>query len=418
MQYSLKMQGIHKYFPGVHALNDVSFAVHAGTVHGVVGENGAGKSTLMKLISGSLTPENGTIEVFGEAVSFRTPAEAQRHGISMIHQELSVVPARSVAANIFLGREPRMMGGLFIDYGELYRQADKILKRLNIDVDPTQPISGLSIAQQQMVEVAKALSYNARIIIMDEPTSSLTERETETLFKIIRDLRSEGITVIYISHRLEEIFSIVDRVTVLRDGKTIRTDAISDLDEAAVVHSMVGRTIDSVFPKRDVPIGETILRVEGLSGNGFRDVSFTLRTGEIVGVSGLVGAGRSEMARGLMGIDPITGGSIEFLGVDAGAPQVSGMMRRGFAFVPEDRKSEALFLGMSVRDNLVISLLSHFSQWFCEGAAPGRRNIGVHRKTPYSDAVANAVDPQPLRWKSAEGDHRQMSRLESHRPDS
>ena len=358
MQYSLKMQGIHKHFPGVHALDDVSFDVEAGSVHALVGENGAGKSTLMKLISGSLVPDEGSIEVFGEAVRFRSPAEAQHHGISMIHQELTVVPERSVASNIFLGREPRALGGLFIDYRALNTQAKALLDRLDVRVDPTVPISELSIAQQQMVEVAKALSYNARVIIMDEPTSSLTERETATLFRIIRDLRADGITVIYISHRLEEIFEISDRVTVLRDGRTIRTDATADLDEDTIVSSMVGRTIDTIFPKREVEIGETILHVDGLSGNGFRDVSFSLRKGEILGISGLVGAGRSEMVRGLMGIDPVDGGSIDLFGQPVTTPRVAGMMRRGFAFVPEDRKEEALFLGMSVRDNLVVSLLS------------------------------------------------------------
>ena len=358
MQYSLKMQGIHKHFPGVHALDNVSFDVEAGSVHALVGENGAGKSTLMKLISGSLVPDEGSIEVFGEAVRFRSPAEAQHHGISMIHQELTVVPERSVASNIFLGREPRALGGLFIDYRALNTQAKALLDRLDVRVDPTVPISELSIAQQQMVEVAKALSYNARVIIMDEPTSSLTERETATLFRIIRDLRADGITVIYISHRLEEIFEISDRVTVLRDGRTIRTDVTADLDEDTIVSSMVGRTIDTIFPKREVEIGETILHVDGLSGNGFRDVSFSLRKGEILGISGLVGAGRSEMVRGLMGIDPVDGGSIDLFGQPVTTPRVAGMMRRGFAFVPEDRKEEALFLGMSVRDNLVVSLLS------------------------------------------------------------
>lgn len=357
MQYSLRMAGIHKTFPGVHALDDVSFDVETGTVHALVGENGAGKSTLMKVISGSHLPDEGTIEVFGEAMRFRSPAEAQRHGISMIHQELAVVPDRSVAANVFLGREPRMFGGLLIDYAELHRRTRVFLDRLSLDVDPVTPIRDLSIAQQQMVEVAKALSYNARIIIMDEPTSSLTERETNTLFRIIDELKNDGITVIYISHRLEEIFTIADRVTVLRDGKTIRTDAIGEIDEDTIVRSMVGRTIDSVFPKKTVPIGDTILSVDGLSGGRFRDVSFTVRSGEILGISGLVGAGRSEMVRGLLGIDPIEEGTISVRGKVIRTPSVARMMQSGFAFVPEDRKTEALFLGMSVKDNLVITVL-------------------------------------------------------------
>lgn len=357
MQYSLRMHDIDKSFPGVHALDHVSFDVEAGTVHALVGENGAGKSTLMKVISGSYLPDSGTMEVFGERRTFRSPAEAQHHGISMIHQELAIVPERTVASNVFLGREPRMLGGLFIDREELNARTQALLDRLDVRVGPEDVVSRLSIAQQQMVEVAKALSYNARIIIMDEPTSSLTERETATLFRTIKELRDDGITVIYISHRMEEIFEIADRVTVLRDGQTIRTDATADLDADTIVSSMVGRTIEDIFPKREVPIGEVILEVEGLSGGRFREVSFNLRAGEILGVSGLVGAGRSEMVKGLLGIDPITGGRIRIGGEEIVAPSVDDMMRRGCAFVPEDRKSEALFLGMSVRDNLGISML-------------------------------------------------------------
>ena len=357
MQYSLRMHRIDKSFPGVHALDRVSFDVEAGTVHALVGENGAGKSTLMKVISGSYLPDSGTMEVFGTEQTFRSPAEAQRSGISMIHQELEVVPERSVASNVFLGREPRKLGGLFIDREELNARTQELLDRLDVAVRPQDVVSHLSIAQQQMVEVAKALSYNARIIIMDEPTSSLTERETATLFRTIKELRSTGITVIYISHRMEEIFEIADRVTVLRDGQTIRTDETKNLDADVIVRSMVGRTIADIFPKRTVSIGEVVLEVEDLSGGRFSGVSFDLRAGEIIGVSGLVGAGRSEMVKGLLGIDPITSGRIRVGGEEISSPKIDDMMRRGFAFVPEDRKMEALFLGMSVRDNLGISVL-------------------------------------------------------------
>ena len=357
MSYALRMAGIHKRFPGVHALDDVSFEVGTGSVHALVGENGAGKSTLMKLLSGSLQKDEGRIEIAGEEVEFRTPGDAQEKGVSMIYQELTVIPYRSVAANILLGREPRTFAGLFIDYPELHRRAAELLERIDVDVDPTEIVGRLSIAQQQMVEVAKALSLDAKIIIMDEPTSSLTERETATLFRIIRELKRQAITVIYISHRLEEVFEIADWVTVLRDGRSVHSSAVSEVDSDEVVQLMVGRELTDFFPKHEAELGETILEVEGLSGGRFEDVSFSLRAGEIVGFSGLVGAGRTETARALLGIDPAQAGTVRFMGEAVELGSVRQMMRLGFAYVPEDRKEEGLFLRMNVRDNLAISVL-------------------------------------------------------------
>ncbi|MFP4204788.1 MAG: sugar ABC transporter ATP-binding protein [Spirochaetaceae bacterium] len=357
MSYALRMEGIHKRFPGVHALRDVTFEVEAGTVHALVGENGAGKSTLMKLLSGSLRKDEGRIEIDGEEVELDSPAEAQARGVSMIYQELTVIPFRSVAANILLGREPRTAGGMLIDYRELHHRAVQLLDRIDVHVDPEEIVGQLSIAQQQMVEVAKALSLEAKIIIMDEPTSSLTDRETETLFRIIRELKRQGITVVYISHRLEEVFDIADRVTVLRDGQSVHTSAVDETDPDAVVRFMVGRTLTEFFPKHEAEIEETILEVDGLSGHRFNDVSFSLRKGEILGVSGLVGAGRSEMARALVGIDRASAGEIRYLGKTVALGSVRAMMRRGFVYVPEDRKEQGLFLRMTVRDNLTISSL-------------------------------------------------------------
>ncbi len=357
MSYALRMEGIHKSFPGVHALDDVSFEVDEGSVHALVGENGAGKSTLMKLLSGSLQKDEGRIEISGEEVELRTPSDAQEKGVSMIYQELTVIPYRSVAANVLLGREPRTFAGLFIDYPELHRRAAELLDRIDVDVNPTETVGRLSIAQQQMVEVAKALSLDAKIIIMDEPTSSLTERETATLFRIIRELKRQRITVIYISHRLEEVFEIADRVTVLRDGKSVHSSTVSEVDSDEVVRLMVGRELTDFFPKHEAELGDTILEVEGLSGGRFNDVSFSLRSGEILGLSGLVGAGRTETARALMGIDPARGGRVRFMGEEVEFGSVRHMMRRGFAYVPEDRKEEGLFLRMNVRDNLAISVL-------------------------------------------------------------
>ncbi|AHC14906.1 sugar ABC transporter ATP-binding protein [Salinispira pacifica] len=357
MEYALRIQGIDKRFPGVHALKNVSFDVRAGSVHSLVGENGAGKSTLMKIISGDQPKDDGVLELFGEQVDFRGPSDSQARGVSMIHQELAVVPYRSVAENIYLGREPRKFGGLLIDYPKLHEQTREILRTIDVNVEPTEIMANLSIAQQQMVEVAKALSLNARVIIMDEPTSSLTDRETEILFRIIRNLKTKGITIIYISHRLEEVFTITDTVTILRDGQTVHTAATEDLSEDEIVRHMVGRELDSFFPKHEAEIGQEVLRVENLTGERFFNASFSVKSGEIVGIAGLVGAGRSEMIRGLMGIDPVYKGKAYFKGVEIRLGSTREMMRRGFAFVPEDRKAEALFPVMSVRDNMVISIL-------------------------------------------------------------
>ncbi|MFP4374827.1 MAG: sugar ABC transporter ATP-binding protein [Spirochaetaceae bacterium] len=357
MTYALRMEGIHKRFPGVHALDDVSFAVESGAVHALVGENGAGKSTLMKLLSGSLAKDEGRIEIRGEEVELSSPADAQARGVGMIYQELTVMAYRSVAANILLGREPRTAGGLFIDYPELHRRASQLLDRIDVEVQPTEIVGRLAIAQQQMVEVAKALSLDAKIIIMDEPTSSLTDRETATLFRIIRELKKQGITVIYISHRLEEVFEIADHVTVLRDGKSVHSAAVTEIDADEVVRLMVGRDLTAFFPKHEAEVGEVVLEVENLSGGTFKNVSFSLRSGEILGMSGLVGAGRSETARALMGIDAATGGEVHYLGERVRLGSVREMMRRGFAYVPEDRKEQGLFLRMTVRDNLAISVM-------------------------------------------------------------
>ncbi|WP_018526202.1 sugar ABC transporter ATP-binding protein [Alkalispirochaeta alkalica] len=357
MNFVLQAQGITKSFPGVQALKNVSFSVSPGSVHALVGENGAGKSTLMKIISGALASDEGTLFIDGEERILKNPREAQDLGIAMIHQELTILPLRSVAENIFLGREPRKAGGILLDYAALHTRATDLLNQIHVSVDPSRPAGTLSIAQQQMVEVAKALSLRARVIIMDEPTSSLTSRETSTLFQIIGELQKCGIALIYISHRLEEIFSIADTITILRDGQTVHSAPTADLTPDSVVRYMVGRELKEVFPQGKDSRGDTILRAEHLSGQRFTDVSFSLRSGEILGVAGLVGAGRSEVARALMGLDPLQGGTLLFQGEQIVPRSVRAMMRHGFAFLPEDRKAEGLFLNMSVRDNLAISML-------------------------------------------------------------
>lgn len=357
MEYALRMENIHKRFPGVHALDSVTFEVEAGTVHALVGENGAGKSTLMKLLAGSLAKDEGTIEVYGEQAEFTGPAHAQRLGISMIHQELTVIPYRTVGENVLLGREPRRLGGLFIDYRELFRRTAELLGRIKLDISPSEVVSNLSVAQQQMVEVAKALAVNTRIIIMDEPTSSLTERETEVLFEVIAELKRQGITVIYISHRLTEVFRVSDYITVLRDGEAVHSCASSDITQAQVVEHMVGRQVGEMFPAHAAPRETQLLEVSGLTGGDFEDVSFTLNEGEILGFAGLVGAGRSETMRAIMGLDRVTGGSVTLRGETLELGSVRAMMHHGFAYLPEDRKSQALLLDMAVSDNIAISVL-------------------------------------------------------------
>lgn len=357
MTYALRMENIHKRFPGVHALDSVSFEVAPASVHALVGENGAGKSTLMKVLAGSLPKDEGSIEVYGEQVDFTGPGHAQQLGISMIHQELTVIPYRTVAENVLLGREPRRLGGVFIDYKELARRTSELLQRIKLDIAPTDVVSRLSVAQQQMVEVAKALAGNTRILIMDEPTSSLTERETEVLFGVIEELKRQQISVVYISHRLEEVFRVSDWVTVLRDGKTVHSSSTDDITQSETVEHMVGRQLGEMFPERDAQKGEKLLSVSELTGNGFNDVSFELSEGEILGFAGLVGAGRSEAMRGLMGLDPVSSGTIVLRGEELGITSIREMMRNGFAYLPEDRKAQALLLEMSVGDNITISIL-------------------------------------------------------------
>jgi ABC-type sugar transport system ATPase subunit len=356
----LRMENINKSFPGVQALDDVTFRVEKGTIHALVGENGAGKSTLMKLLAGTQPKDSGTIEIDGETVELEDPAHAQRLGVGMIYQELTVVPYLTVGQNIYLGREPRRAGLRLMDWKKLYGDAAQMLDRIELPVQPKDTVADLSVAQQQMIEVAKALSLEARIIIMDEPTSSLTDRETTTLFTLMRNLREEGITIIFISHRLEEVFEIADRVTVLRDGKTIDTKDISEVERQDVVNMMVGRELDEMFPKQSTPTDEVVLEVEGLTGpdgEWFRDISFQLRAGEILGISGLVGAGRSEMARALLGLDPLGSGTVKVRGEAVRVRGIRDLMKRGFAYVPEDRKTQGLFLGMTVRENITISVI-------------------------------------------------------------
>ncbi len=312
----LQMTNISKRFPGVQALKEVSLTVHAGEIMALVGENGAGKSTLMKILNGVYTADSGTITWQGRAVSIRSPHDAQAQGISMIHQELALVPYLDAAKNIYLGREPRGKVPGTINWGALYRDAQAQIDQLHLDINIRTPVRYLSIAQQQMVEVAKALSMNARLIVMDEPTSSLTDREVETLFEQMRALRASGVAIVYISHRLNEIFEICDRITVLRDGEFIGTERVDTLNAQDIIRMMVGRELTQIYDKpAKQPSNEVVLSVRNVSrGKRVKNISFDLHRGEILGFAGLVGSGRTELVETIFGARPAQNGTINVEG--------------------------------------------------------------------------------------------------------
>lgn len=358
-----ELKDIAKSFPGVRALDGVSFDLRAGEVHALLGENGAGKSTLVKIICGIYRPDAGSLTLDGKPIEVSGPTEAQALGISPVHQELHLEPFLSVAENIFLGRQPVGWLGL-IDYGRMNREAGSLLKRLGADLDPQSTVESLSVAQRQIIAIARAASTKARIIIFDEPTSSLSERETNLLFDMIGRLRAEGLGIIYISHRMEEIFRLCDRVTVLRDGRYVATKPVADTNMRDLIGMMIGRDISDLFRKAPAPIGETVLEVNGLSKRGLlRDISFSVRRGEIVGVAGLVGAGRTELARALFGDLAIDGGQIRIDGkvLPAGHTPRSAILA-GIGLVPEDRKEQGLVTGLSVRQNISMPMLKALSR--------------------------------------------------------
>ena len=354
-QVLLQLNSVCKQFPGVKALDNVSFDVRAGEVHAMCGENGAGKSTLMKVISGQYQADSGEIHYLGEVRHFASTIESEHAGIAIIHQELNLVPHLSVAENIFLAREPRR--GLFVNRAKLRADAQIYLDRLGLDMKPETLVKSLSVAQQQMVEIAKALSLNARLLIMDEPTSSLTESETVKLFSIIHELKRSGVGLVYISHRLDELAQIADRVTVLRDGRYVSTDDFSAITVDDIVTKMVGRPLHDVFPKRtSVPTEDVLLTVKNLTRKGaFENVSFTLKRGEILGFSGLMGAGRTEVARAIFGADPLSSGEV-FLGdehLHIHSPVEA--IEHGIAYLSEDRKYDGLALKMNVTENTTLA---------------------------------------------------------------
>jgi ribose transport system ATP-binding protein len=340
MRPLLEMRKITKRFPGVVALDGVDFELLPGEVHVLLGENGAGKSTLIKILSGAYRPDDGEILMDGRPVEIRSAAEARRLGISTIYQEFNLVPQLTVAENIHLGRQPRRFG--VVDRGAMEREARELLERLGIKVEPRARVADLGVARRQMVEIAKALGLRARVLIMDEPTAALSEREVRQLFAIVGRLKEEGVGIIFISHHLEEVAKIGDRVTVLRDGRLVgRVAADAGRDE--LVRMMVGRSIEEQFPRRRVEPGEVLLEVRGLSRRGvLRDVSLRVRAGEVVGVAGLVGAGRTELARAIFGLDPADSGEVLVEGRPMEGPGPREARRRGMGFVTEDRQGQGI----------------------------------------------------------------------------
>lgn len=354
----LQMQGISKAYPGVQALSNVDFEVRAGEVHALVGENGAGKSTLMKILAGAETKDAGRILLDGRPVEDLTPQKAMSLGIGIIYQEFNLVPYLSAAENIFLGREPKSRIPGFIDFRRMYAEAQRIVDGLGANFDVRRPVASLSVAQQQMVEIAKATSQKAKVIAMDEPSATLTEHELASLFRLIRSLKESGVGIIYISHRLEEVSEIADRVTVLRDGQLVGTRNVQDVTREEIIRMMVGRELTEMIPKQPAPIGDEVLRVEGLTRAGvLHNISFSVYRGEVLGIAGLVGAGRTELARAIFGADLIDSGSVYLEGRKLSITSPQAAIREGIGLVTEDRKQQGLVLQMAVRENVSLANL-------------------------------------------------------------
>ena len=364
----LEVREVTKGFPGVLALDNVSFGLQAGEVHALVGENGAGKSTLIKVITGVYRPDGGEIFFASERVSFASPREAQGAGISTIYQDTNMVPLRSVAQNIFLGREPRNRFGL-VDTGRMKREAEELLGRYGIETDVGVPVRSLGVGVQQMVAIAKAVSLDARVVIMDEPTSSLEAREVETLFGVIRQLREDRVGVLYVSHRLEELYEICERVIVMRDGKIVHTGDLEELPRLELISAMLGREAPEAAERvassagREESTGEPVLEARGLTAHHVpRDVSLEVRAGEIVGLAGLLGSGRTETAKAIFGARHLEGGSVSVGGREVDPDSPSQAIKSGLAFVPEDRKAEGIIPELSVRENIVAAALPKLSR--------------------------------------------------------
>lgn len=395
----VRMEGIEKHFPGVHALRSVQFDLRAGEVHALMGENGAGKSTLMKCLSGVYRPDGGRILIDGAEVTLPDPRAAQALGIGIIHQELALMRDLTVAQNIWIGREPRLSLGR-IDEARQNAGAAAIFQQMNLRIDPRQPVSELTIARQQMVEIAKALSYRSRVLIMDEPTAALTDAEIAELFTIIRKLRAEGVGIIYISHKMDEIKQISDRITVMRDGAYVGTVEAGDTPLSQIISMMVGREIaDEPVNPPDLSQAETALEVRNLTrGVQVQDISFSLKKGEILGFAGLMGAGRTELARAIFGAEPAESGKILVHGRPVAIRRPTDAVRQGIGYLSEDRKHYGLALGMDVRSNIALASLTRYANRV--GRIDEKRLAGIASDYIGTLNIRTPGDRQPVRLLS------------------
>ena len=395
----LELRGVSKRFPGVVALDDVSFDLRRGEVHVLVGENGAGKSTLVKILSGIYQPDAGELRLDGQPVTLRDPHEAQRLGISTVHQELNLVPHLDVGRNIFLGREPVRGPGGLVDYPALYRAAREQLAALGLAIDPRRQVRTLGIALQQMVEIAKALVADARVLILDEPTAAITAEESEQLFRIVDQLQAQGTAIVLISHHLEDAFRAGDRVTVLRDGRWVATLPLAETTQRDLIRLMVGRELTQQYPKQPAKPGPVALKVEGLTRQGvLHDVSFEVRRGELLGLAGLVGAGRSELARAIFGIDPIDSGRIEIGGRPVRIADPRDAIRQRLALLPEDRKQQGLVLPLTVADNIAVAAPDKLGG--VAGLVPPARRMRTARRFVEALRIRTPSVRQPVRLLS------------------
>ena len=415
----LELRSISKSYGGVQALTDVSFSIERGTVHALVGENGAGKSTLVKIITGVVGHDSGELLFDGRPVWIGDAQTAHKLGIVAMYQEPTVFPDLSVAENVFAGRHPRSALRT-VDWRAMEADAMRILDELGVDFGPDTPVRGLGVADRQLLEIAKALSTDARLLIMDEPTAALSPNEVENLFVTVRKLRDRGVAVIYISHRLEEIGTLADTVTVLRDGRHIETRPAAELTHAEIIRLMVGRSLDALFPKEEAQIGDVVFKANGLSRRGiFGNVSFELRRGEIVGLAGFVGAGRTEVARSIFGVDPLDSGRIEIEGRSFRPRSPRAALRRGLAYLPEDRLHEGLVQPMSISDNVSMAVLEQLTTLgFLRPRSERALARALHGAAEHQGDVARPGRPQSLGRQPAEGRARQVACRRASNPDS
>ncbi len=392
-EYVLELRNVTKRYPGVLALDKISLALKKGEVHALVGENGAGKSTLIKVISGAITPDEGEIVVGGTSYSTMTPALSKKLGIEVIYQEFNLIPNLSVAENMFMG--DFVGNGVTVDFKEMERKTAEVFKEMKIDINPKTLVKDLSVAYMQMVEIAKAIVKNVKILIMDEPTAPLTNNEVDILMDLVERLKKEGVTIIYVSHRMEEIYRIGDRLSIFRDGKWISTHNVKDITRHDLVCKMVGREMSETYPTREGCKGETVLEVQNLSGDGAENISFKLRKGEILGLAGLVGAGRTETARMIFGADVMKSGKILVNGKEVKIHSPKDAVKNGICLVPEDRKQQGVILNLSIRDNITLPIIKRISNLGIVNTQSENKILNKHKndlkiKTPsFAQKVGN-----------------------------